>query len=80
MNFAPQRTRPLAHHLASFLIRTGRPEDARHICQELGGRQAQAAQQQRDELAKLLGKPELSTLSDDDLIERIRDVTGRPQP
>ena len=62
-----------AHHLAYFLIRAGCPEDAHRIWEQLGSRPAYAAQHHRDELAELLGKPG-ATLSDDELIERIRGV------
>jgi hypothetical protein len=66
-----------AHHLAYFLIRAGRMEDARRIWQELGSRPAFAAQHHRDELAERLGPPAESTLSDDELVERIRGVLDR---
>jgi hypothetical protein len=63
-----------AHHLAYFLARVGRLEDALRIWGELGGRQAYAAQHHRDELQGLLGDPGDGTLSDDELVERIRGV------
>jgi len=63
-----------AHHLAYFLVRAGRPDDARDIWRELGGRQAYAAQHHRDELRELLGDPGEGGLSDEELIERIRGV------
>jgi predicted ATPase len=61
-----------AHHLAYFLLRAGRPDDARSIWRELGARQAFAAQHHRDELKQLLGEPGPGVLSDDELIARIR--------
>ena len=63
-----------AHHLAYFLVRVGRSDDARHIWQELGDRQAYAAQHHRDELTALLGAPGEAVLSDDELVDRIRGV------
>jgi predicted ATPase len=63
-----------AHHLAYFLARAGRRDDARSIWRELGARQAYAAQHHRDELASLLGEPGAGTLTDDALVERIREV------
>jgi non-specific serine/threonine protein kinase len=63
-----------AHHLAYFLVRAGRPDDARSLWRELGGRQAFAAQHHRDELKQLLGDPGQGTLSDEELVERIRGV------
>jgi hypothetical protein len=63
-----------AHHLAYFLARAGRLKDARSIWGELVGRQAYAAQHHRDELRGLLGDPGDGTLSDDELVERIRGV------
>ena len=63
-----------AHHLAYFLVRAGRPEDASSIWRELDRRQGWAAQHHRDELAELLGSPEESVLSDDELVEHIRVV------
>jgi predicted ATPase len=63
-----------AHHLAYFLVRAGRTEDARSIWRELGSRQAFAAQHHRDELKQMLGEPGPAVLSDDELIARIRNV------
>jgi hypothetical protein len=63
-----------AHHLAYFLIRAGRPDDARSIWRELGNRQAFAAQHHRDELKQLLGDAGKGVLTDDEMVERIRDV------
>ena len=66
-----------AHHLAYFLVRAGRPDDARGIWRELGTRQAYAAQHHRDELGELLGDPGEGALSDEELIERIQEVLDR---
>jgi non-specific serine/threonine protein kinase len=63
-----------AHHLAYFLIRAGRSDDALSIWRELGGRQAFAAQHHRDELKQLLGEPGKGALSDDELLARIREM------
>jgi predicted ATPase len=63
-----------AHHLSYFLTRAGRPDDARSIWRELGARQAFVAQHHRDELKQLLGDPGKGSLSDDELVERIRGV------
>jgi serine/threonine-protein kinase PknK len=63
-----------AHHLAFFLLRAGRPDEARLIWRELGERQAFAARHHRDELEQLLGAPGPGVLSDDELVERIRGV------
>jgi predicted ATPase len=63
-----------AHHFAYFLTRVGRPDEARSIWRELGARQGWAAQHHRDELTELLGPPEETSLTDDELVERIRGV------
>jgi predicted ATPase len=63
-----------AHHLAFFLVRAGRADDARGLWRELRSRPAFAARHHRDELAALLGEPEASGLSDDELVERIRGI------
>ena len=60
-----------AHHLAYFLARAGRRDDARRLWRELGSRQAYAAQHHRDELEALLGEPAESQLSDAELVEHI---------
>lgn len=62
------------HHLAFFLVRAGRTDEARSLWRELGERPAFAARHHRDELAALLGEPGAGSLSDDDLVERIRDL------
>lgn len=62
------------HHLAFFLVRAGRMDEARNLWRELGDRPAFAARHHRDELAALLGEPGAGSLSDDDLVERIRDI------
>jgi predicted ATPase len=61
-----------AHHLAFFLIRLGRAEDARLLWKELGSRQGYAAQHHREELTTLLGSPGERALSDGELVELIR--------
>ncbi|MEO7477474.1 MAG: hypothetical protein ABIY46_19330 [Gemmatimonadales bacterium] len=63
-----------AHHLAYFLIRAGRRDEALEVWGELGGRQAYAAQHHRNELTELLGEPGEGTLADDELVEYIRGV------
>ena len=63
-----------AHHLAFFLHRVGRSDDARRVWRELGTRQAYAAQHHRDELAELLGPPGAAELTDDAFIEVLRSV------
>ena len=63
-----------AHHFAYFLTRLGRLDEARRIWNELGGRQGWAAQHHRDELEELLGPHGESELSDDQLVERIRNI------
>ena len=63
-----------AHHLAFFLVRAGRRDDARGLWCELGNRPAFAARHHRDELATLLGEPAESGMSDDELVERIRGI------
>jgi predicted ATPase len=63
-----------AHHVAYFLTRLGRLEEARSIWQELGDRQAWAAQHHRDELEELLGPHGESELSDDEFVDRIRGI------
>jgi hypothetical protein len=61
-----------AHHLAFFLIRLGRAEDAHLLWKELGSRQGYAAQHHREELTTLLGAPGECALSDSELVELIR--------
>jgi predicted ATPase len=63
-----------AHHLAHFLNRLGRPDEARRIWRELGTRQAYAAQHHRDELGALLGPAGTARLSDDEFIVEIRSM------
>lgn len=63
-----------AHHLAFFLARAQRVDDAGILWRELGERQAWAAQSIRDELAAMLGPPSEAKLSDDQLVEHIRAV------
>jgi len=63
-----------AHHLAFFLVRADRLDEARSLWLELGNRPAFAARHHRDELTALLGAPEAGSLSDDDLVERIRGI------
>jgi TolB-like protein/predicted ATPase len=72
-----------AHHLAYFLTRVGRLDDARRLWQQLGSRQAYAAQHHRDELAHLLGPMGESAMSDDELVDAIRavlDALDRQEP
>jgi len=63
-----------AHHLAFFLVRAGRQNDARALWREPEKRTAFAARHHRDELATLLGEPAESGLSDDELVEQIRGI------
>ena len=66
-----------AHHLVYFLLRTGRPDEARRLWQEMGKRRAYVAQHYRDELAKLIGPPGEGKLSDDELIVQVLEVLDR---
>jgi predicted ATPase len=63
-----------AHHLAYFLNRVGRPDEAREVWRELSARQAFAAQHHRTELTDLLGPPGKCELTDDAFIESIGSV------
>jgi predicted ATPase len=63
-----------AHHLAYFLNRLGRPDEARRIWRELGLRQGFAARHHRDELEAMLGPAGTARLSDDTFIVEIRSV------
>jgi len=63
-----------AHHLAYFLNRVGRVDQARRIWRQLGPRQGFAARLHRDELQALLGPPGDSDLDDDAFVELIATV------
>jgi len=63
-----------AHHLAYFLNRVGRADEARRVWRELGPRKGFAAQQHRDELQALLGPPGNGDLDDDSFVELIATV------
>lgn len=60
-----------AHHLAYFLNRVGRPDDARQVWHELGPRPGFAARHHRDELQALLGPPGEAALGDDEFVALI---------
>jgi len=69
-----------AHHLAYFLNRVGRADDARRIWRELGPRQGFAAQTHRDELQALLGPAGDTALADDALVELIGSMLESLEP